>query len=156
LDHVRNGTKIEGMQFLRRKSVSYRKSHATCAILSETELTLPLKDRGRERFQSTHIRISAINCLLAATAAAPLSSQNPFEPQCHHHSAIQNHHCRHQKSCPNFLTHRRHLNRRHQTLATGKSGALLFLRRKEESKESENGHEEDEDGGRSSQGDHEE
>jgi hypothetical protein len=126
------------------------------ANLSETESTLPLKDRGRERFQSTHIHISAINRLLAAAAAAPLSSQNPFEPQCHHISAIQNHRRRHRQSCPNFLMRRRCLNRRHQTLATGKSGALLFLRRKEESKESENGHEEDKDGGRSSQGDHEE
>jgi hypothetical protein len=33
---------------------------------------------------------------------------------------------------------------------------LLFLRRKEESKELGNGREEDEDGGRSVQGDHEE
>jgi hypothetical protein len=52
---------------------------------------------------------------------------------------------------------RRHrLNRRHQTLATCKSGVLLFLRRKAESKESGSDHEEDEDGGQSAQGDHEE
>jgi hypothetical protein len=49
---------------------------------------------------------------------------------------------------------RRRLNRRHPTLATCMSGALLFLRRKE-SKELGNGHEEDEDGGQSAQGDHE-
>jgi hypothetical protein len=54
------------------------------------------------------------------------------------------------------MFHRCRLNRRHQTLATEKSGALLFLRKKEESKELENGHEEDEDRGQSSQGDHEE
>jgi hypothetical protein len=141
---------------LQRKSTSYRKYRPTCAILSKTKSTLPLKDRGRERFQATHIHVSAINRLLAAAAATPLSSQNPFEPQCHHHSAIQNRGCRHRQSCPNFLTRRYRLNRCHQTLATGKSGALLFLRRKEESKESENGHEEDEDGDQSSQGDHEE
>jgi hypothetical protein len=105
--------------------------------------------------QFTHIRRSAINHLLATTAAAPLSSQSPFEPPCHHHSAIQNHRRRYRQSCPNLFTRRRRLNRCHQTLATEKSGALLFLRRKEESKESENVREEDKDRGRSSQGDHE-
>jgi hypothetical protein len=50
----------------------------------------------------------------------------------------------------------RRLNHRRQTLATCKSGALLFPRTKEKSKELGNGHEEDEDGGRSAQRDHEE
>jgi hypothetical protein len=48
LGHGPNGAKIEGMQLMRKKSVSYHKSRAMCPILSETESTLPLNDREGE------------------------------------------------------------------------------------------------------------